>query len=486
MRRLLAITCLLLLAVPAQSYQYWNDIRSSASLPDTTLVIRLENPSGPGVENYLLYDESGIEESVMSPVLDGPSTLSAIAPAPAAGASYYGFRLIQGDELDFVPVRLEDGANPVPDDLTRVATDAAGDELFGYQNLDLVDCRVSFTGTELHASLTNTGGGFPVSQFLTFFGYLLAIADPAAADPDTVFALMQTYEQAGIISPGLYKITGPATSDLVKLGDVVTQEFPTQNTLMISCRLDDLMADPYFQSWYDPSDPAIGVAGFTQRITILGGAQEADRSPGGTCHLREFAVASGVNSLPVLSDANFAGAGATAHAEIDYFDANDHCPVVAEIVFDSADTYPLYPQSTDYSSNVTYRSDEGIGPLATDTWQYAVFRFSDDLTNVIEHAETNTGVEGGAVLAMSVYPNPVSSSSAIELVVPVAGDVRVDIYDVRGARVATLAEGGRDAGVVRLEWDGRSDAGGRVASGIYLLRAVSGAGSSVRKLIVIR
>ncbi len=448
----------------------------------------MENPSGSGVENYLLYHDTGIAESVMSPALDGPSTLSAIAPAPVAGTSHYGFRLIQGDELDFMPVRLEDGASPVPDDLTRVATDAAGDELFGYQNLDLVDCRVSFTGTELHASLTNAGGGFPVSQFLTFFGYLLAIADPAVADPDTVFALMQTYEQAGIISPGLYKITGPATSDLVKLGDVVTQEFPTQNTLMISCQLDDLTADPYFQSWYDPSDPAIGVAGFTQRITILGGAQEADRSPGGTCYLREFAIAQGVNSLPVLSDANFAGQGATALAEISYFDADGNCPVLAEIVFDGADTYPLYPQRTDYSSDVTYRSGEGIGPLATDSWQHSAFRFSDDLTNIVEHQETNTGVEGevGAVLAMSVYANPVSSSSAIELMVPVAGDLRVEIYDVRGSRVATLAEGARDAGVVKLEWDGRSGEGARVASGIYLLRAVSGARSSVRKLVVLR
>ena len=44
---------------------------------------------------------------------------------------------------------------------------------------------------------------------------------------------------------------------------------------------------PVFQSWYDPADPRLDVAGFTQRITLLGGAREADRTAGGVWHLRE-------------------------------------------------------------------------------------------------------------------------------------------------------------------------------------------------------
>ena len=488
MRQLLAIPVMILLVLPARGYQYWNDIRSSALLPDTTVVVRVENPSGSGEENYLLYRSGNVAEVVLLPTSGGPSTLSATAPGPVGATMYYGFRLMMGDELDFMPVRLEDGADPVPGELTRVATDAEGDALFGYENLDLVDCRVGFSGTELHASLTNAGGGFPVSQLLTFFGYLLGVADPEAADPDTIFALMQTYEQAGIISPGLYKITGTGLSDLEKIGDVVVQEYPAQNTLSISCQLADLLADPYFQSWYDPADPRMGVAGFTQRITLLNGAEEADRSPGGTCHLREFSIAPGANQLPVLSGAAFVGDGPTAAAEIDYADPDGHCPVLAEIVFDGADTFSLYPQSTDYSVPVTYRTDDGIAPLAGGSWQNAEFRFSDNLTDVVVHQEINTGVAGhlDEVLAMSVSANPVRTSTAIELFTPVSGPLRVAVYDARGATVRTLTEGTSGVGRVVLEWDGRSDDGGRVASGIYFLKADSASCTAVRKLVVLR
>lgn len=79
----------------------------------------------------------------MTAVLDGPSTIEGTVPGPAGQRPYYGFRLLQGADLDFMPVRLLDGSSPSPQDLTRVAADAAGDHLFGLTHLDLVDCRIS-------------------------------------------------------------------------------------------------------------------------------------------------------------------------------------------------------------------------------------------------------------------------------------------------------------------------------------------------------
>ncbi|HER44284.1 MAG TPA: hypothetical protein ENO08_07485, partial [Candidatus Eisenbacteria bacterium] len=225
-KRAALVILLLTFACRAYGYQYWNDIRHSALLPGDSITIRVENPAGTGTENYLLYRGTGVEEISMSHILDGPSTLAAAAPGPVAAVRHYGFRLIQGGDLDFMPVYLGEVADPVPEDLTRVAPDAAGDELFGYSNLDLVDCHVSFSDSRFYVALTNAGGGFPVIEGLTFFGYLLGIANPAIADPDTVFAIMHTFEQAGIISPGLYKITGAGLDNLIKLGEVTVQEFP--------------------------------------------------------------------------------------------------------------------------------------------------------------------------------------------------------------------------------------------------------------------
>lgn len=488
----LLIAVLALSALPSSAFQYWNDIRHSALLPDETIVVRVENPAGSGEENYLLYEGPVVQEAAMTPVTDGPSTVEAIAPGPVSSGRYYGFRLIQGSELDFMPVRIPDGATPVPEELTRVATDASGDEIFGYSNLDLVDCHVSFSGTRLYASLTNAGGGFPVASGLTFFGYLLGIADPAQADPDTVFAIMETYEQSGVISPGLYKITGTGLDDLDKLGEVTVQEFPATNTLMLSCELADLMSDPYFMSWYDPADPAVGVAGFTQRITLLGGAQEADRSPGGRCYLREFPVSQGANSLPGLSNELFMGSGAAATAQVDYLDPDGHCPVIAEIVFDGTDTYPLYPSSTDYGSAVTYTTDAGIDPLATGSWSEAVFRFSDNQTDIVEIIVPGSGVDpdeghagGNAMIAM-ISPNPFFDATEIDLHMPLAGHVTVTVYDVRGGVVRRLVDEAAASGSLNPRWNGRDDAGRRVSSGVYFVRASAVGINETRRVTLLR
>jgi hypothetical protein len=484
--------CLALVGSMAHAYEYWNDIRSSALLPANTVDIRVESPTGAGVGNFLLYAGNGIEEAAMAPLPDGPSTVSAVVPGPVAATRRYGFRLIQGGELDLMPVRIADGVAPGPGDLTRLAEDPAGDELFGYSNLDLVDSHVSFSDDRLYAALRNAGGGFPVNQGLTFFGYLLGVANPAQADPDTVWGLMYTYEQAGIISPGLYRITGTGLGNLTKIGQVEVQEFPETNTLLISCAMADLLADPYLMQWYDPADPALGVAAFTQRITLLGGAAEADRSPGGRCYLRDYSVAPGVNQLPELAGGAIQGTGSEAYAEIEYSDPDGHCPVISEIVFDGSLSFPMRPLTLDYHSTVVYRTDPGIGPLPDDSWATAVFRFSDNQTDVVEYGITATGVaemdgrHGTAPLFVSNSPNPFSASTTISLHLPDAAHVKIGIYDVVGRLVSTVVDRRLAPGRHEFPWQVGDDGTIGPGSGVYFVRALTGGSVHVRKMVVIR
>jgi len=492
MRRLLFAVCVILSGSTAHAYDYWNDIRHSALLPGNTVNIRMENPKGAGVENFLLYASGGILEQAMTPIADGPSTLSATVPGAVTAARYYGFRLKQGSELDLMPVRIGNGVTPGPSDLSHLASDPAGDALFGYVNLDLTECRVSFSGDRLYAALRNAGGGFPVNSGLTFFGYLLGIANPAQADPDTVWGMMQTYQQAGVISPGLYRITGTGLGNLTKIGDVQVQGFPATNTLLISCRLADLLADPYLAAWYDPADPALGLAAFTQRITLLGGAAEADRTPGGTCYLREFSISPGPNQLPALANGDIQGTGPGAFAQVEYTDANGHCPVLSEIVFDGSLSFPLYPLTLDYTSNVTYRTAPGIGPLASGTWTTAVFRFSDNETNVVEHTVTATGIadrdQRHVVPRVSVSnaPNPFGEATAIRVHLPKAAHVQIGIYDVRGALVSTLVDGPIGPGENAFFWSAGGGRDGGAGSGVYFARITVDGAPQVRKLTVVR
>jgi len=60
------------------------------------------------------------------------------------------------------------------------------------------------------------------------------------------------------------------------------------------------------------------------------------------------------------------------------------------------------------------------------------------------------------------------------------------VYAISGQRVATLAQGALQPGPHLARWDGRSDDGRQVASGVYLARLVSGTDVATRKLVLIR
>jgi hypothetical protein len=262
---------------------------------------------------------------------------------------------------------------------------------------------------------------------------------------------------------------------------------------MISCELADLMADPYFQSWYDPADPAIGVAAFTQRITLLSGASEADRSPGGRCYLREVVVASGVNQLPQISELTFVGSGAGAYAEIEYLDPDGNCPVVSEIVFDGSTTLPMYPQTLDYGSAVIYRTDLGMVPLSDNSWTSAVVYFSDNLYDTIEFEATNVGIReeipidvARARLA-SISPNPFSSMTRVRYELGKPDDVRVVVFDASGRRVRLLADAhAAPAAGHSVIWDGKDDTGAQMNSGVYFCRISSADLDITEKILLIR
>ena len=100
-------------------------------------------------------------------------------------------------------------------------------------------------------------------------------------------------------------------------------------------------------------------------------------------------------------------------------------------------------------------------------------------------------------------PNPfvVGSSGEVEIRYAVGGvppdpnepppigsytDLSLEIFDVRGARVVTLAEGIESPGEYTARWNGRNDRGDPVASGVYFYRLRASGQVLTRKLVLIR
>ncbi len=84
------------------------------------------------------------------------------------------------------------------------------------------------------------------------------------------------------------------------------------------------------------------------------------------------------------------------------------------------------------------------------------------------------------------YPNPANPSTTVKFGLPSKSNVRLQVFDVLGRRVAVLADGPMEAGYHEILWDGRNESGGYVSSGIYFYKLQSGEFTSVKKMIILK
>ena len=82
---------------------------------------------------------------------------------------------------------------------------------------------------------------------------------------------------------------------------------------------------------------------------------------------------------------------------------------------------------------------------------------------------------------LAVFPNPTSGRATVRVGLAQAGQVRAEVLDLLGRRVAVLADGAQQAGVLDLTWEAS-----RAAPGVYLVRVQSMAGVEVRRITVMR
>ena len=86
----------------------------------------------------------------------------------------------------------------------------------------------------------------------------------------------------------------------------------------------------------------------------------------------------------------------------------------------------------------------------------------------------------------NIYPNPVVHSTTILFSVPQSGNVSIQIFDLSGRLITTLANKKMQAGNHQLTWNVNDGNGNAMSSGIYLLRLNTGSYSETKKLSVIK
>lgn len=98
--------------------------------------------------------------------------------------------------------------------------------------------------------------------------------------------------------------------------------------------------------------------------------------------------------------------------------------------------------------------------------------------------DDDAGRESPRILALS--PNPFQHFTTIHFDLPQAGDVRMQVYDIAGRRVRTLASASMPAGNRSVTWDGVDGAGRRVSAGVYFLRLETHGGRQDRRMLVLK
>jgi len=158
--------------------------------------------------------------------------------------------------------------------------------------------------------------------------------------------------------------------------------------------------------------------------------------------------------------------------------------------------FRVYRSSTpdfEPTTDVLVRSTTGAGWTDTEAagpGVYYAVTAVDFAGNESEAATvTATGVDAptprrAALLANT--PNPFNPSTSLRFFLPEAREIELTIYDAAGRRVRTLARGPWKAGEHTVQWNGRDDRGGSVASGVYLYRLRAGDFERTRRMTLLK
>lgn len=118
--------------------------------------------------------------------------------------------------------------------------------------------------------------------------------------------------------------------------------------------------------------------------------------------------------------------------------------------------------------------------LATATTTDGVF----DIRTAVENRNSDL-IPGQFDLSQN-YPNPFNPETRIKFQLPRTSQVRIEVLNLLGQRIATLVDERWPAGDYELQWDGRDEQGQSAPSGIYLCRLQAGSFVETRKMMLVR
>lgn len=84
------------------------------------------------------------------------------------------------------------------------------------------------------------------------------------------------------------------------------------------------------------------------------------------------------------------------------------------------------------------------------------------------------------------YPNPFNGETWITYQLPKTCDIKLEVFNINGERIATIASSLSSPGSYRVKWNGKRDDGAPVPSGLYMYRLATDEYRSVKVMMYIK
>lgn len=145
--------------------------------------------------------------------------------------------------------------------------------------------------------------------------------------------------------------------------------------------------------------------------------------------------------------------------------------VVDGVMYIAATDWNLYAFGTGlrYSYAGELLAEEGTNTLVATAWDSLGAVAGTDSISFVVDPNGLAPLPAGSGLSLTTSPNPFSVCATISFVAPKGQTVDLTVFDTAGRRVRRL-HAGPASGPSQATWDGRSDSGARLPTGVYFLR----------------
>jgi len=118
-----------------------------------------------------------------------------------------------------------------------------------------------------------------------------------------------------------------------------------------------------------------------------------------------------------------------------------------------------------------YSSVEKSVSINADTSQILDVQLSRKTSAVSDQIATSRDATSPEkIILKGNYPNPFNAKTAFSYKLKETGNVQLEVYDLMGHKIKTLAYGKQNKGSYKITWDATNELGHRVSSSVYLYR----------------